>query len=362
MAATDARPIPFKNAAYRVYFPILDADGDPVTGATGLDSEVSIDGAAFSDATNEATEIGTSGIYYLDLVQAEMNGDAIVVQVKTSSAGAKTTPIVLYPQESDDLRVSVTHFGGTAGTFAAGRPEVNTSHVSGTAQTARDLGATLGVAGAGLSAIPWNAAWDAEVQSEVADALAVYDPPTRAELTSDIDSILAILGTPAGASLAADLLAIDNFVDGLEASLADATFGLSAIETLVDELESRLTAVRAGYLDNLSAGAAALQTSVDDLEGRLTAALATALQAHGLGIGRGVVDASSTTTAVIFKSVNGAAASAVNDFYNGRHIVFTSGALALQATSISDYTGASRTATVPALTSAPAEDVTFIIV
>lgn len=40
----------------------------------------------------------------------------------------------------------------------------------------------IGTAGAGLTAIPWNAAWDAEVQSEVADALAVYDPPTNAEM------------------------------------------------------------------------------------------------------------------------------------------------------------------------------------
>jgi hypothetical protein len=45
------------------------------------------------------------------------------------------------------------------------------------------------------------------------------------------------LGQPAAASIAADLLAIDNFVD---------------------ELESRLTATRAGYLDNLSTGAVAL--------------------------------------------------------------------------------------------------------
>lgn len=41
--------------------------------------------------------------------------------------------------------------------------------------------AEIGAAGAGLTAIPWNAAWDAEVQSECADALAVYDPPTKAE-------------------------------------------------------------------------------------------------------------------------------------------------------------------------------------
>lgn len=49
--------------------------------------------------------------------------------------------------------------------------QVDTREVTGTAQTARDLGATLGVAGAGLTAIPWSATWDAEVESEVLDAL-----------------------------------------------------------------------------------------------------------------------------------------------------------------------------------------------
>ena len=42
--------------------------------------------------------------------------------------------------------------------------------------------AVIGSAGAGLSGVPWNAAWDAEVQSECADALAAYDPPTKAEM------------------------------------------------------------------------------------------------------------------------------------------------------------------------------------
>ena len=40
---------------------------------------------------------------------------------------------------------------------------------------------TVGVAGAGLTAVPWNASWDAEVQSECADALNAYDPPTKTE-------------------------------------------------------------------------------------------------------------------------------------------------------------------------------------
>lgn len=43
--------------------------------------------------------------------------------------------------------------------------------------------------GDSFTAIPWNASWDAEVQSEATDALNAYDPPTRAELTSDIGGL-----------------------------------------------------------------------------------------------------------------------------------------------------------------------------
>ena len=42
--------------------------------------------------------------------------------------------------------------------------------------------AVIGANGAGLSAVPWNSAWDSEVQSEVTDALNAYDPPTKAEM------------------------------------------------------------------------------------------------------------------------------------------------------------------------------------
>ncbi len=42
----------------------------------------------------------------------------------------------------------------------------------------------IGAAGAGLTALPWNAAWDAEVQSEVADALAAYGAATATDVTT----------------------------------------------------------------------------------------------------------------------------------------------------------------------------------
>ena len=269
--------------------------------------------------------------------------------------------------------------------------------------------------GTALTAIPWNAAWDAEVQSECADALTAYDPPTRAEATTDVNSVLAVLGTPSdlggGATIAFNLSDIEAQTDDIGAAGAGLTAADNAIiavlgtpagasmsadiaavkvdtaATLVDTNELQVDWVNGGRLD-LILDARASQTSVDtiddfldteiaailedsgttlddlvdDLEGRLTAALATQLAAHSLGVGRGVVDAASTTTALIMKTVNGAAADATDDHYNGRHVVFTSGALLLQAASITDYVGATKTATISAVTDTPAEDVTFVIV
>ncbi|MDP2729134.1 MAG: hypothetical protein Q8O55_01470 [Dehalococcoidales bacterium] len=53
--------------------------------------------------------------------------------------------------------------------------------------------------------------------------------------------------------------------------LADGVVGLAVIEGLVDDLETRLTAARAGYLDNLSGGAVALNTDMTTLLTRLSA-------------------------------------------------------------------------------------------
>ena len=88
---------PKKNAAFTVTFPIYDADGDLVTGAASLDSEVSKDGGTFTDGTNEAGELATSsGIYSLVLTSTEMNADIVATITKTGTAGAKTAVNVMY--------------------------------------------------------------------------------------------------------------------------------------------------------------------------------------------------------------------------------------------------------------------------
>ena len=122
MASTDAKIFPEKNIAYRVTFAIYDADGDLVTGATALDSEVSKDGGTFADCTNEATEIATaSGMYFLDLTATEMNADTVAIIVKTTSSGAKTTAMVMYPTSTGDIKADVDSISQDS--FAADRLE-----------------------------------------------------------------------------------------------------------------------------------------------------------------------------------------------------------------------------------------------
>ena len=142
MASTDALPVPIRATAYRVTLPILDADGDLVTGATALDTEVSKDGGTFADATNEATEIATaSGMYFVDLTSTEMTADTVAIIVKTSSAGAKTTPIVMYPQESGNIKVDLESIAGVAVSTSTAQLGVNVVNAAGTAWNSGAIGA-----------------------------------------------------------------------------------------------------------------------------------------------------------------------------------------------------------------------------
>ena len=80
MVVADAKPIARRNEVYHTGFPILDADGDLVAGATGLDSEVSTESGGFADASGEAVEETTSsGMYELSLTAAEMDGNLVII-------------------------------------------------------------------------------------------------------------------------------------------------------------------------------------------------------------------------------------------------------------------------------------------
>ncbi|MFH0809369.1 MAG: hypothetical protein V2A77_02690, partial [Pseudomonadota bacterium] len=100
-------PYPVYGVPYTLVIPIMDADGDLVTGAADLDSEVSLNGDTAADCTTEATEIAAgTGTYYLSLTAAEMTTNVATGRTKTSTAGAKTTTWALYPRVLPILRAA----------------------------------------------------------------------------------------------------------------------------------------------------------------------------------------------------------------------------------------------------------------
>lgn len=108
-------PYPVYGAPWGIVVPLLDADGDLVTGATTPDSEVSKNGDTFADCTNEMVEIATtSGVYYLLLTATEMTADVVAVILKSATAGMKTTVATLYPRKLVTIRSGTAASGGVS--------------------------------------------------------------------------------------------------------------------------------------------------------------------------------------------------------------------------------------------------------
>lgn len=256
--------------------------------------------------------------------------------------------------------------------------------------------AEIGAAGAGLteaggdgdhlSAQPWNAAWDAEVQSEVTDALNAYDPPTktemdagfaglndptaaaiRAEIDSNSTQLAAIL-TDTGTTLPATLATIAAYIDtevaaikavtdvipdsGAMTSIAQAS-ALATLDSVADAIKAVTDQMVFTETNLLDVNALAISGSTD---------AADYLEEGAESVLQVVIGTGSTTTTLKFSTVNGGAPSADDDFYNGSYFVFRTGALAGQRVQINDYTGATTTATISAATGSASNGDTGIIV
>jgi len=159
-------------------YTLLDTDGIDFDGLTGIHG--------FSIDLSDNTDAGfyAAGSSYWVVVSA------VTVDTRTISFVAAVFSI-------GPISANVTQWLGTAAATptTAGVPEVDVTDWKGAtapamtgdafarlgapagASVSADIAAIeaqtddIGVAGAGLTAVPWNAAWDAEVQSEVQDAL-----------------------------------------------------------------------------------------------------------------------------------------------------------------------------------------------
>lgn len=129
-------------------------------------------------------------------------------------------------------------------------------------------------------------------------------------------------------------------------------------------------------MDGNSTKMISIETDTQDIQSRIPAALATGRMSSDAVAISGSTDAADKLEAsaetIVPATVNDAGASttvfitdlssAVDDFYNGRVLIFVDGALAFQATAIEDYNGTTKAVTVVALTAAPANAVGFVVV
>lgn len=106
MAATDARFVPIKNQAFRVYIPLLNSSGDAqgvasfdstLGGGTGKAIVIKDDGAPANSTNSILTGAGGYN-FYLDLTATEMNADAVTVVFRSPTSGVIDGMRVLYTE------------------------------------------------------------------------------------------------------------------------------------------------------------------------------------------------------------------------------------------------------------------------
>lgn len=314
------------------------------------------------------------------------------------------------------IKADVAYYGGVAGTFTGGRPEVNSTHIAGTAWASADFGATmkasinaeadtaasdygalkpttagrtLDVTTTGEAGIDWanigSPTSTVNLSGTTVGTITTYTGNTPqtgdtyalangssgfvaiyGKVDTEIASIITTLGTPAGASIAADIAAIYGKVD-TEVATIITTLGTPAgasvsadIATVTGYIDTEVAAIKA-KTDSLTFTAAGkVDANLLAINGQ-TGGVA-GLDRSTRAIAVGTVGTSASTTSIPTSALS-PAASVANQF-RGRIVIFDSGtitaALRGQATDIT-ASSSGGTLTVTALTTAPASGDTFTI-
>jgi len=379
----------------------LSVDFDGVTGLNNV-RVVATSGNGYATASNYQLVITTGtvgGTSVVGYVVAEFSIEARSALMPTTAA--RTLDVTATGAGGVDwanVEAPTTAVGLTGTTIATSQVVASVSGAVGSVTGAVGSVAAGGITAASIAtgAVDADAiAADAvtEIQSGLATAAALdavdnfLDTEVAAILAAvdtEVAAIITTLGTPAGVSLAADIAAIEAQTDDIGAAGAGLTAlaTQASVNTIDDFLDTEIAAILVAVGTTLQAEIDGVQADTEDIQARLPAALtaggnmksdvlalngvtgsAAALERSAATIVTGTVDdtaAAPTTTEFEADDITEATA----DHYNGRIIIFTSGAMLGQATDIIDYalvTGRGHF-TVTALTEAPANNVTFVIV
>ncbi len=146
---------------------------------------------------------------------------------------------------------------------------------------------------------------------------------------TDSAALASTIGTPADTDIATDIANVQSTA--------------TAIEADTQNIQSRLPAALSS--GNMKSDMLAVSTSTeaaDKLEAHALETLPVTFTTSGGG-----------TTTAILNQVDGSGASATDDVYIGRILLFNSGTLDHQVAEITDYDGTSKAATISAITTAP---------
>ena len=202
---------------------VVDANVDAILVDTGTTLDAAL---AVVDANVDAVLVDTGTTLQDELDGIQADTEDLQTKIGTPAGASVSADIAAIEAQTDDIGIAgagLTAIPWNAAWDAEVESEVDDALGAGT--------------GASLTAIPWNAAWDAEVQSEAADALVAYDPPTAAELVSEIDAVqtdIAALNDLSAAAVNAevvDVLRTDTIpdsvaADGAQPTIAQALYAL----------------------------------------------------------------------------------------------------------------------------------------
>ena len=276
-------------------------DGSAFTGS--VTAYVTGDGgtqAVGSVGSGACTHEG-NGFHTYAPAQAETNYDHVAFTfIGTGAVPATVQVYTSFPQTGD----SFARLGAPAGA------SVSADVAAVKAETASILTdtAVIGAAGAGLTAVPWNASWDAEVQSECADALAAYDPPTKAELDAAVaplalEATAQDILTDTGTTLPSTLSTIAGYLDTEIAAILADTNELQTDLANGGRLDLLIDAIKA-KTDTLPASPAAVGSAMTLAADSMNAAALAADAVSEIQSGLSTLDAAGVRTAVGLATAN----------------------------------------------------------
>ena len=238
-------------------YTLLDTDGIDVDSITG------IHGFSINLSDNSDASFYAVGSRYFVIVSS------VTVDGQTINFVAATFRIVAAEAIAGKPKVDVDGFGGTAGTFSGGIPDVNTVKLGGTTQTGRDIGASVLLSnGTGTGQIKLSGGYVSPNWGDIGNPTTVVNlSGTTIKTATDVEIDTADIQTRLPAALVSGRM--DSYIGATAASLS---FNLTGnitgnLSGSVGSVTGSVGSIAAGGISTSSFVAGAVNNTVMSIDG-----------------------------------------------------------------------------------------------